>query len=136
VRRDASDAHYVRAAKWFTAGWGVLAVLFATYASLLDNLIQAVNILGSLFYGTILGIFLVAFYVKHVRGGCAFYAALAAEAAVLACFLFTGISFLWYNVVGCAMVVSLSVLFQKLGGVPRGTAPASDVLSPLASELS
>ena len=99
-----------------TFGWGCFAIAFAEYASRLGSLVEAVNILGSLFYGTILGIFLVAFYVKRVRGGCAFYAALAAETAVLACFFFTGISFLWYNVIGCALVVGLASLFQSLGG--------------------
>jgi SSS family transporter len=104
-----------------TFAWGAFAILFAEYASRLGSLVEAVNLLGSLFYGTILGIFLVAFYVKHVRGGSAFYAALVAEAAVLACFFFSSISFLWYNVVGCVLVVGLSMLFQKLGGVPVGT---------------
>jgi Na+/proline symporter len=112
LRKDASDAHYVRAAKWFTAGWGVLAVLFATFASLLDNLIQAVNILGSLFYGTILGIFLVAFSRRVVRGTAVFIAAIAAEATVVGVFLGTNISFLWYNVIGCACVVLFSGLLQ------------------------
>jgi len=112
VRKDASDAHYVRAAKWFTAGWGVLAVLFATFASLLDNLIQAVNILGSLFYGTILGIFLVAFSNRVVRGTAVFIAAIAAEAAVVGVFVGTNISFLWYNVIGCVCVIAFTGVFQ------------------------
>jgi len=113
-----------------TFGWGCFAIAFAEYASRLGSLVEAVNILGSLFYGTILGIFLVAFYLKGVRGGSAFWAALAAEAAVLACFLFSGISFLWYNVVGCVLVVGLSMLFQKLGGVPVGTDLPGATLSP------
>jgi Na+/proline symporter len=112
LRKDASDAHYVRAAKWFTAGWGVLAVLFATFASLLDNLIQAVNILGSLFYGTILGIFLVAFSRRVVRGTAVFLAAIAAEAIVVSVFLGTNVSFLWYNVIGCGAVVLFSGVLQ------------------------
>jgi len=117
LRKDASDAHYVRAAKWFTAGWGVLAVLFATFASLLDNLIQAVNILGSLFYGTILGIFLVAFSRRVVRGTAVFLAAIAAEAIVVSVFLGTNISFLWYNVIGCVCVVLFSGVLQM--ALPR-----------------
>jgi SSS family solute:Na+ symporter len=112
LRKDASDAHYVRAAKWFTAGWGVLAVLFATFASLLDNLIQAVNILGSLFYGTILGVFLVAFSHRVVRGTAVFLAAIAAEAIVVSVFLGTNVSFLWYNVIGCGAVVLFSGVLQ------------------------
>ncbi len=107
-----------------TFGWGCFALLFAQYASRLGSLIEAVNILGSLFYGTILGIFLVAFYLKRVTGGAAFWAALVAEVVVLACFAFTGISFLWYNVVGCVCVVLLSLLFQTLAP-PRAAGEAS-----------
>jgi Na+/proline symporter len=108
LRKDAPDAHYVRAAKVFTAAWGVLAVSFATFASLLDNLIQAVNILGSLFYGTVLGIFLVAFFLNRVRGNAVFFAAILSEAVVVAVFLRSSVSFLWYNVIGCAAVIFLS----------------------------
>jgi SSS family transporter len=91
-----------------TFAWGCFAMAFAEYAARLGSLIEAVNILGSLFYGTILGIFITAFYLKCVRGGTAFYAALAAEAGVLLCFRFTSISFLWYNVIGCLAVVGLA----------------------------
>jgi SSS family transporter len=105
---NASDEHYVRAARWFTAGWGILALLFATLASLLDNLIQAVNILGSLFYGTVLGVFAVAFFLRRVQGTAVFCAALVSEALVLAIFLRTNIGFLWYNVIGCAGVMLIS----------------------------
>ena len=97
-----------------TAVWGCFAIGFAEYASRLGTLVEAVNILGSLFYGTILGIFLVAFYVKRVTGGAAFWAALLAEAAVLACFVFTRISFLWYNVIGCVLVVGISLFISFL----------------------
>jgi len=119
-----------------TFGWGCFAIAFAEYASRLGSLVEAVNILGSLFYGTILGIFLVAFYVKWVRGGSAFWAAVVAEAAVLACFVFSGISFLWYNVVGCVLVVALSMLFQKLGGVLAGADPSGAPPSPDPRRLS
>jgi SSS family solute:Na+ symporter len=108
VRADASDAHYFRVAQLFTAAWGVLAVLFATLASLVDNLIQAVNILGSLFYGTILGVFLVAFFSKRVGATAVFVAALLSEAVVIAVWLTTNVSFLWFNVIGCALVVAVS----------------------------
>lgn len=94
-----------------TFGWGCFAMAFAEYASRLGSLVEAVNILGSLFYGTILGIFLVAFYLKRVRGGAAFYAALVAEVLVFACFVFSDVSFLWYNVLGCGLVVGLSLVF-------------------------
>jgi solute:Na+ symporter, SSS family len=115
-RPTASDAHYLRAAKLFTAAWGVLAVLFATFAALIDNLIQAVNILGSLFYGTILGLFLVAFFVRRVRATPVFVAAILSEALVVLVFLRSGISFLWYNVIGCAALVILSLAFNAGGG--------------------
>ncbi len=97
-----------------TFAWGCFAIAFAEYASRLGSLVEAVNILGSLFYGTILGIFLVAFYLKRVRGGAAFWAALIAEVLVLACFLFTRISFLWYNVIGCVLVVGISLFISFL----------------------
>src|SRR4029077_8568863 len=114
VRPDASDRHYLRVAQLFTAAWGVLAVLFAALASLVDNLIQAVNILGSLFYGTILGLFLVAFFSKRVGAGPVFLAALLSEAAVIAVWLATDIGFLWFNVIGCALVVAISWLIAPL----------------------
>jgi hypothetical protein len=97
-----------------TFAWGCFAMAFAEYAARLGSLIEAVNILGSLFYGTILGIFLVAFYVKRVKGGTAFWAALVAEGVVLLCFAFTPISFLWYNLIGCLLVVLFALLFQTL----------------------
>jgi hypothetical protein len=102
-----------------TFAWGCFAMGFAEYASRLGSLVEAVNILGSLFYGTILGIFLVAFYLKRVQGGAAFYAALVAEGAVLACFVFTQVSFLWYNVLGCVLVVGLSLVFGEAGRLWR-----------------
>jgi len=95
-----------------TFAWGCFAMAFAEYAARLGSLIEAVNILGSLFYGTILGIFITAFYVKRVRGGTAFWAALVAEIGVLACFKFTAISFLWYNLIGCVAVVALAWVFS------------------------
>ncbi|TPE43516.1 sodium:solute symporter [Pontibacter mangrovi] len=116
VKQDGSPIHYVKASKLFTAGWGGIAILFATYASLLDNLIQAVNIIGSIFYGTILGIFLVAFYFKRIKGNAVFYAALLAEAVVLYCYYFTDIAFLWFNVIGCLGVILFGFILQGLIG--------------------
>lgn len=92
--------------------WGCFAMAFAEYAARLGSLIEAVNILGSLFYGTILGIFITAFYIRRARGGTAFYAALVAEAGVLLCFRFTGLSFLWYNLIGCVAVMGLAYGFS------------------------
>ena len=81
-------------------------------ANFAENLIQFVNIVGSLFYGTILGIFLTAFYVKRVGGTAVFWAAIVAEAIVLYCYKFTDIAYLLYNIIGCACVVTLSLLLQ------------------------
>ena len=103
----AEERRTVRFSRTATVFWGLFAVFFADYASRLGSLIEAVNILGSLFYGTILGIFLTAFYMPRVNGRAVFRAALLAEALVLACFLWSGISFLWYNVVGCLAVMGL-----------------------------
>jgi SSS family transporter len=120
IKPDADDAHYLRAAKLFTVMWGVLAVLFAAFASLLDNLIQAVNILGSLFYGPMLGVFLVGFFLPRVRATPAFVGTLVAEAAVLLVFVATPIGFLWYNVIGCAAVVIVALLVDV--AMPRDNA--------------
>ncbi|HXU70740.1 MAG TPA: sodium:solute symporter [Polyangia bacterium] len=108
-RPDADDAHYLTVAKIFTVVWGAVAVGFAIGASLFENLIQAVNILGSLFYGPMLGVFLVGFFTRRVSGTAAFVAVVLAEAAVMAVWQGTSIGFLWYNVVGCAVVVAVAL---------------------------
>lgn len=114
IRPVASDDHYLLAAKLFTVMWGALAVLFATFASLLDNLIQAVNILGSIFYGPTLGVFLVGFFLRRVRGTPVFAALLSGQLLVLLTFWLSSIGFLWYNVIGCAAVVAVAVLLDAL----------------------
>jgi len=114
INKNANDEHYLKFSKFITVGWGVYAIIFALLASELGSLIEAVNILGSLVYGTILGIFLVAFYTKKVSGDSVFISAIIAESFVLYCFLFTSIPFLWYNVIGCLLVVSLSLIFNIL----------------------
>jgi hypothetical protein len=108
----ATDRQTLLVARLSTAAWGVLAVGFAAFASLLDNLIQAVNILGSLFYGPMLGVFLVGFFLSRVHARAAFWATLVGEVAVLAAAAFGRIGFLWYNVLGCALVVGLAPLLQ------------------------
>jgi Na+/proline symporter len=112
VRRDADDAHYVAASKWFTALWGFVAIGFALFANLAENLIQAVNILGSVFYGVVLGLFLVAFMLRRVGGTAVFWAALASQALVLGLYFTLPISYLWYNVIGCAACMALSLAIQ------------------------
>ncbi len=114
VRADASDRHYVVVSKLATLVWGAFAIGFAMYANRLGSLIEAVNILGSLFYGTILGIFLLAFYVKRVGATAAFAGAIAGEAAVVWTFQTTSISFLWYNVVGCLVTIGVALMVQPL----------------------
>jgi Na+/proline symporter len=108
------DRHYLIAGKLFTVFWGIVAVLFAAFASMLDNLIQAVNILGSIFYGPMLGVFLIGFFIKRVRGTPVFIATLVAQACVVAVFALTKIGFLWYNVIGCGVVILLSLLLSLL----------------------
>lgn len=114
LKKDKSERHYLAASRTFTIIWGGFAILFAQYANRMGTLVEAVNILGSLFYGTILGIFLVSFYFKFVRGAATFYAAIFAEIGVLFCFFFTDISFLWYNVVGCFLVILCSIPIHYL----------------------
>lgn len=119
------EYHYVKVSRWLTFIWGLLAILFALYADRLGNMIQAVNIIGSLFYGTILGIFIVAFFMKKITGHAVFFAALIAETIVVACWLLpqTGIEafqvldigFLWFNLIGSMAVVLFSSLFHLMG---------------------
>jgi Na+/proline symporter len=117
ITKEAGPAHYVKASRLFTILWAVLAMIFAMLASFAENLIQFVNIVGSLFYGTILGIFLTAFYVKRVGGTAVFWSALLAEAIVFYCYAFTNIAFLLYNIIGCVVVISFSLLLQMF--LPR-----------------
>jgi Na+/proline symporter len=114
IRPDASERHYVRVSRAATVGWGLFAIAFAEHAGRLGSLIEAVNILGSLFYGTILGVFLVAFLLRKVGGTAVFAAALIGETAVLATWASTAISFLWYNLIGCAVVVAAALLLTAL----------------------
>ena len=122
VRKTADERHYVRVSRLSMALWGVYAIFFAHYASRLGSLVEAVNILGSLFYGTMLAIFLIAFYLKRIGGTATFWAAFAGEIVVLSCYLFTGIPWLWYNVIGCGVVVATASLLQFLSG-SRASSP-------------
>src|SRR6185503_14252223 len=108
--------HDVWVSRVATLAWAAFAVGFAEFASRLGSLIEAVNIVGSLFYGTILGIFLTAFYLPRVGGTAVFVAALAAELAVIACFKLTAISFLWYNLIGCVLVMLTALLITFVLG--------------------
>lgn len=121
IKPNASEKHYLQVSKIATVAWGMYAILLAEFANQLsNNLIEAVNILGSLFYGTILGIFLVAFYVPKIKGNAVFAAAVCAELVVVALW-YAGevlkipefqISYLWFNLIGCALVAGLGAIFQ------------------------
>ena len=121
VRPDASDAQLLRVARWSTVGWGLMALLFAATASLADNLIQAVNILGSIFYGPTLGVFAIAFFGRRIGARAVFWALLVGQAIVFAVFAGITIAYLWLNVIGCAAVVSIAVLWPA----PAVRTPAS-----------
>lgn len=114
IHKDGEDKKYLSASRWTTVGWGIFCVVIALYAGRLGNLIEAVNILGSLFYGTILGIFLTAFYLKKVKGTAVFYAALIAEAFIVYAWIADLTAFLWLNVIGCLLVMGISLVFQKI----------------------
>jgi Na+/proline symporter len=114
----ADEARNVRVAKRFTALWGLFAVAFALFAGFAENLIEAINILGSIFYGVVLGIFLVAFFFRRVGGSAVFFAALAAQTLVIVMFLSLNIGYLWYNLIGCAACIAFSMLLQAVLG-PR-----------------
>lgn len=108
----ASPEHYLRVSKLWTLIWGVFCIVVAQFASGLGSLIEVVNVLGSWFYGVTLGIFMVAFYLKRVGGTATFWAAIAAEAVVLAMYGTEQVSFLWLNAIGCVLVVVFALMIQ------------------------
>jgi Na+/proline symporter len=116
--KQGTDHHYLLASRWATIFWGAYAVIFAGWGRKLGSLIVAVNVVGSLFYGSLLGVFALAFFFRRVRGTAAFIGLLAGEAAIFWAFFFTGISFLWYNVIGCAVVIATAVALTY-GGSER-----------------
>jgi SSS family transporter len=112
IYQKGSEKHYLIASKLFTLFWGLVAVFFATFAGLLDNLIQAVNILGSIFYGTILGIFLSGFFIKYIKGNAVFIGALVAQIIVLYFYFFSDMAYLWFNLLGCGIVILVGLIYQ------------------------
>lgn len=114
INKEGSERTYLNASRLATVGWGIFCMVVAFYASRLGNLIEAVNILGSLFYGTILGIFVVAFYMKRVDGTSVFYAALIAEAFIVFAWIIDLTAFLWLNVIGCVLVMGISWMIGYL----------------------
>jgi len=118
LRKGKADSHYVRVSKLATVFWGVFAIGCAMFSNRMGTLIEAVNILGSIFYGTMLGMFLIAFYLKRIGGTATFTGAIVGQLAVLACFAFTKLSYLWFNVVGCAVVIGVAIAVQSLSRAP------------------
>ncbi len=114
VNANPTPEESIRLSRLYTLLWGIFCIVFAQFATNLGSLIEAVNILGSWFYGVILGIFLVAFYLKHVGGHAVFYAALLGELVVLTMYGLTDIGWLWLNAIGALVVPILSVLLQGI----------------------
>jgi Na+/proline symporter len=112
VKGDKSEAHYVKASKWFTLAWGIIAISVAGVANLFDNLIQLVNSIGSIFYGNVLGIFLLAYFVKFVTGNAVFIAALITQALIIIVFLLDWLPYLWLNLLGCVLVMGIAIILQ------------------------
>jgi SSS family solute:Na+ symporter len=127
-KEEKDDDHYVNMSKWFTLMWGLMAIFFASFVSLFDNLIQLVNFIGSIFYGTILGIFLVAFYFKRIKGQAVFIAACISQVIVATCAMLhefvEGIEilpFLWLNPLGAFLTIGFALLFSSLNKEDRTT---------------
>jgi Na+/proline symporter len=119
------EPHYVSASKWMTFGWGILSIMIACIADLFENLIQLVNIIGSIFYGSVLGIFLLAFFVKFVRGNAAFLAGLVGQIIVIVIYIVAilipesngedpKLPYLLLNIIGALLVMFLAVIFQAI----------------------
>jgi hypothetical protein len=113
-KSNLKEKHYVWAGKLFTLVWGVIAIAFALVGNLFENLIQLINIIGSLFYGTILGIFLIAIFNKSIKENAIFIAAIISEIIVLIAFYSDWVSFLWLNVIGALMVVFIAFIIQQI----------------------
>ena len=112
INKTANPQTYLNASRWATAAWGIFCVIIALYAGKLGNLIEAVNKLGSLFYGNILGIFLVAFYLKYIKGSAVFYAAIITEVFVIAIWMKEWMAYLWLNAVGCVLLICIAWVVQ------------------------
>ena len=114
IKENKTDEHYVKASKWFTLLWGIIAITVACFANLSDNLIQLVNIIGSIFYGNILGIFLLAFFIKYVKGNAVFIAAIITQILIIAVYFLNWLPYLWLNLLGCALVMGIAIILQSI----------------------
>lgn len=112
-KKEEDSNHYLKASKLFTLGWGIIAIGIASIANLFDNLIQLVNIIGSIFYGNILGIFLIAFFLKFIGGKAVFRAAIITQLLIFVVYYNDWMSYLWLNLLGCVLVVLISYILQK-----------------------
>lgn len=111
-KQEYDEQHYVTASKWFTLLWGLLAIGVACVANLFDNLIQLVNIIGSIFYGNVLGIFLLAFFIKFVKGRAVFIAAIITQLIIFGVFYMDWLPYLWLNLVGCVLVMLFAIFIE------------------------
>ena len=114
--RVRDEQHYVKASKWFTLLWGLIAISIACVAHLFDNLIQLVNIIGSIFYGNVLGVFLLAFFIKYVKNNAVFWAAIITQLIIIYLWYINLMPYLWLNLVGCAIVMFISIIIQLIIG--------------------
>jgi Na+/proline symporter len=113
VKAEKTDLHFLNSSKLFTFGWGVLAIIVACLAPLFENLIELVNIIGSIFYGNVLGIFLLAFFVKFVKSNATFLSAVITQTIIIVMYFgLEDFPYLWLNLVGCGLVMILSIIFQ------------------------
>lgn len=112
IHTGGTEVHYMNASKLLTIVWGIIAIGVSMFAHTLGSMIEAVNILGSLFYGTILGIFITAFFLKYISGTAAFYSVILAEIIILIIYFFDGMAFLWLNALGCGLVMLISTLLE------------------------
>src|SRR5690606_15251864 len=121
LHKKGSDQNYLNASRLFTLLWGIITLFVALFASKLGNLLEAVNILGSLFYGTILGIFLVAFYFRKIGGKPVFWSAILSEVVVFTVWKADIMAYLWLNLLGCCCVIAFSYVLQLLSGRSKVT---------------
>ncbi|WP_299365494.1 sodium:solute symporter [Winogradskyella sp.] len=117
LKEDKGEAHMVNITKWFTFGWGIVAIIIACFANLAENLIQLVNIIGSIFYGNVLGIFLLAFFFKKIRGNAVFIGALITQVFIIVLYFLDNfeiinLPYLWLNLIGCLIVIIIAHILQ------------------------
>ena len=114
TKTEKDDKYMVKVTKWFTLGWGIIAIIIACFANLAENLIQLVNIIGSIFYGNVLGIFLLAFFFKYIKGNAVFIGALITQCIVIIGWWFDWMPYLWLNLFGCILVMVIAHILQGI----------------------